>query len=166
MTYNLGFFLGPGLPLSLGGALGSMIGGALLRPATAAPPLFFLPSTLGGGTREFGSGVSALAAGTGVALDSDDLSAGEGAGCTTEGVGADCPWEEVDADGFRGDVCGNRSSASGVRWRVTILVLREAFGVTLADADMAGGVDVVLSAIRRYGGIVGDDHGVGRHKAG
>jgi len=65
-----------------------MIGGALFLPATAAPPLFLLPSTFGGGASEFGSGVSALVPGTGVAFDSDDLSAGDGAGWTTEGVGA------------------------------------------------------------------------------
>lgn len=46
----------------------------------------------------------------------------------------------VDADGLRGVVCGNRDSTSGVRWSVTIRVLREAFGVALADADMVDGV--------------------------
>jgi len=68
--------------------------------------------------------------------------------------------EAVDADGLRGVVCGNRASASGVRWRVTILVLREAFGVALAEADMVVVVGVVYS---RYGDVVVvvvDDYGV------
>lgn len=140
MTYNLGFFFGPGLPRSLGGALGSITGGALFLPATAPPPLFLLPSTFGGGASEFGSGVSALVPGTGVAFDSDDFSAGDGTGCTTDGVGAGWSLVMVDADGLRGVVCGNRDSTSGVRWSVTIRVLREAFGVALADADMVDGV--------------------------
>jgi hypothetical protein len=54
-----------------------MDGGARLRPDGAAPPLFLLPSTLGG-ARELPSAASVP--GTGVAFDSDDLSALSG-GC-------------------------------------------------------------------------------------
>lgn len=79
VTYSLGFFLGPGRPRSRGGAFGSIEGGARFRPVAVAPPLFFLPSDLGGAS-ELGSTTS-LACGTGVALESDDLSATSG-NCT------------------------------------------------------------------------------------
>lgn len=78
-THSLGFFLGPGRPRSRGGALGSIDGGARLRPVAVAPPLFLLPSALGGAS-EFGSAAS-VPAGTGVAFESEDLSASSGS-CT------------------------------------------------------------------------------------
>lgn len=75
-TYNLGFFFGPGRPFSFAGPLGSMLGGARLRPATCAPPRFFLPSILGGASELLS--VPSAVAGTGVALDSEGLSAESG----------------------------------------------------------------------------------------
>lgn len=133
-TYSLGFFFGPGLPLSLGGALGSITGAARFRPATAPPPLLRLPSILGGGASELGSGVSAPVAGTGVELDSSDLDADDGSGCVMVGASRVLAFG-VDAEVFRDEVLEagtNRASTSGARLRVTILVFREPFGVDLA----------------------------------
>lgn len=73
-TYSLGFFLGPGRPRSLGGALGSMDGGARLRPVPDAPPLLRFASALPGGAKVSASATS-VPFGTGVAFESDDLSA-------------------------------------------------------------------------------------------
>ena len=81
-TDNLGFFFGPGRPRSLMGPFGSIEGGARLRPVTALPPRLRL-STLGGAS-ELPSVVSAVG-GTGVALDSDDLSLTSGGGADGEG---------------------------------------------------------------------------------
>jgi len=134
-TYSLGFFFGPGLPLSLGGALGSITGAALFRPATAPPPLLRLPSIFGGGARELGSGVSAPVAGTGVELDSSDFDAGDGSGCVMVGAESCILGFGVEADVFRDEVLEPdtiRASASGATLRVTILVFREPLGVALA----------------------------------
>jgi hypothetical protein len=60
--------------------LGSITGAARFRPAMAPPPLLRLPSILGGGASELGSGVSAPVAGTGVELESSDLAVDEGSG--------------------------------------------------------------------------------------
>jgi hypothetical protein len=134
-TYSLGFFFGPGLPLSLGGALGSITGAALFRPAIAPPPLLRLPSILGGGASELGSGVSAPVAGTGVELDSSDLDADDGSGCVMVGAGSRVLRFGIEADVFRDEVLEPdtiRARASGATLRVTILVLREPLGVALA----------------------------------
>lgn len=133
-TYSLGFFFGPGLPLSLGGALGSIIGAARLRPAMA-PPLLRLPSTFGGGGSELGSGVSAPVAGTGVELESSDFEADDGSGCVIVGAESIVLKFGVDDDVFRDGGLGLdtiRFRASGATLRVTILVFREPFGVDLA----------------------------------
>lgn len=146
-TYSLGFFLGPGLPLSLGGALGSITGAARFRPATAPPPLLRLPSILGGGASELGSGVSAPVAGTGVELESSDFDADEGSGCVIVGAESRVLMFGVDDDVLRDEALELdtiRASASGATLRVTILVFREPFGVDLAGVAMAGG-DYVLS---------------------
>jgi hypothetical protein len=138
-THSLAFFFGPGLPRSLGGASGSIVGAALFRPVGAAPPLFRLPSTLPGGASEFGSGVPAVTAGTGTEVSSDDLSAGEASGWVGNavasglGIGAD-----EEAVGFVEGVCGKRASAVGDRVRVTILVFRAALDAGLAVVDMVG----------------------------
>jgi hypothetical protein len=86
-TYNLGFFLGPGLLRSLGRANGSIEGGARLRPAMA-PPFFFFPSPSGGANELF-SLASVPVAGTGVALESLASSSvtcidGDGSGLTDD----------------------------------------------------------------------------------
>lgn len=108
--------------------MGSITGAALFRPAVTPPPLLRLPSILGGGASEFGSGVSAPVAGRGVELDSSDFEAGEGSGCVMMGVGS----MFVD-DGFRDEGLETmRASASGATLRVTILVFREPLGVDLA----------------------------------
>lgn len=140
-THSLGFFLGPGLPFSLGGAFGSITGGALFRPATAPPPLLRLPSILGGGASELGSGVSAPVAGTGVEVDSSDLSPGEGAGGAIEGVcsGMLVVVVGVDDEGLRDAASDTiRERASGATLRVTMRVFREALGVDFAGVAIVG----------------------------
>lgn len=167
-THNLGFFLGPGLPLSLGGALGSMTGGALLRPAAEAPPLLRLPSILGGGASELGSGVSAPVAGTGVEFDSSDFSPGEGTGGAMEGV---CSWllvVGVDEEGLREAALGEtmRASASGATVRVTMRVFRDALEVDFAGVAMMVADDMVFCRggygcrVQR-GGLSSDAYGCG-----
>ena len=170
-TYSLGFFFGPGLPRSLGGALGSIIGAALLRPA-AAPPLFRLPSTFGGGASELGSGVSAPVAGTGVAaLESSGFEAGEGSGCVIVGAGSRVLAPGVDEDASRDedpepDV--NFARCLDARWTVTISVFpREPFGVDLAGVAMGVVVMVlfpvdiarVVSWLGRYGEVAAHSRG-------
>lgn len=141
-THNLGFFLGPGLPLSLGGAFGSITGGALLRPATAPPPRLRLPSIFGGGASEFGSGVSAPVAGTGVEFDSSDFSPGEGTGGATEGVCSGLVAVGVDEEGLRDEAPETmRASASGATLRVTMRVFREALEVDFPGVAMVVVVD-------------------------
>lgn len=136
-THNLGFFFGPGLPLSLIGALGSMDGGALLRPVTAAPPLFFLPSTLGGAS-ELGSAASVLVGGMGVALESDVLS-------TVSDGCADGDASALMACGLGGGVAaGYCARLSGDRRSVTILLFLAIFAVDLvvvAVVDIYGDAD-------------------------
>jgi len=134
-TYSLGFFFGPGLPLSLGGALGSITGAARFRPATAPPPLLRRPSIFGGGASELGSGVSAPVAGTGVEFDSSDFDADDGSGCVMIGAESRVLRVGVDVDVFLDEVLEPetiRASASGATLRVTILVFREPLGVALA----------------------------------
>jgi hypothetical protein len=145
-THSLGFFFGPGLPRSLGGALGSIIGAALLRPDAVPPPLFRLPSTFGGGARELGSGVSAPVAGTGVELESSDLDGGEGSGCAIVGAGSTFLALGVD-DAFRDEAPVILSRSSEGMWRVTILVFREPFGVDLAGVAMASAVTMFFSPL-------------------
>jgi hypothetical protein len=117
--------------------LGSIIGAALLRPAAAPPPLFRLPSTLGGGASELGSGVSAPVAGTGVVLESSDLEGGEGSGCAIVGAGSTILALGVDEDAFRDEAPKILSRSLPRTGRVTIKVFREPFGVDLAGVAMA-----------------------------
>lgn len=94
-THNLGFFFGPGLPLSLGGALGSILGGARFLPDMVPPPLFLLASVLGGANELASCSPSSLV-GTGVELESDVLSAALSGG-----------WTDGDASAFTACVdCG------------------------------------------------------------
>lgn len=128
-THSLGFFLGPGLPRSRMGALGSMDGGALLRPVTAAPPLFFRPSILGGAS-ELGSAASLVVGGIGVALESEALST---TSCCTDGDGSACGFADGLAAGYRARLSGDRRS-------VTILLFFAGLGVDLVVVDdMVGG---------------------------
>jgi hypothetical protein len=118
------------------------MGAALLRPAAAPPPLFRLPSTLGGGASELGSGVSAPVAGTGVELESSsDLEGGEGSGCAIVGAGSTVLALGVDEDAFRDEAPEPDSSllsASGATLSETIKVFpREPFGVDLAGVAIA-----------------------------
>lgn len=106
------------------GALGSMDGGALLRPVTAAPPLFFLPSILGGAS-ELGSVPSTVAGGMGVALESDVLSAASD-GCADGDASALMACDLVD-----GLAAGYRARMSGDRCSITILLFLAIFGVDL-----------------------------------
>lgn len=123
-----------------------MTGGALLRPAAEAPPLLRLPSILGGGASELGSGVSAPVAGTGVEFDSSDFSPGEGTGGAMEGV---CSWllvVGVDEEGLREAAFGEtmRASASGATVRVTMRVFRDALKVDFAGVAMVLAGDVIF----------------------
>ena len=138
-THSLGFFLGPGRPLSRMGALGSIDGGARFRtPPAAAPPLFFLPSTLGGANVLL-SVASLPGAGTGVAFDSDDLSADSGG--RTIGVAAPL-MDVVDGCLVVGVSDGNRDRESGDMDSVTILLFLPDLGDTL--------VAVVVVDMARY----------------
>lgn len=133
-AYSRGFFFGPGRPRSRGGALGSMDGGARLRPATAAPPLFRLPSTLGG-ARELASAESPWV-GTGVAFDSDDFSFVSGGWSDGEGsflMGAATAGGAVgvESDGH------SRSSLPGI-FSVTVKLFLPVF-----VADMVRAIDAV-----------------------
>jgi hypothetical protein len=126
-TYSLGFFLGPGLPRSRGGAFGSIDGGARFRPVMVPPPRFLLLSVLGG-ARDLGSPSSLLKEGMGVALDSDDLSALSG-GCTD---GEDSGLMSCVA----GPSDGKAASLSEERRSVIILLFFVA-RFCVADDDMA-----------------------------
>lgn len=133
-TYNLGFFFGPGLPLSRGGAFGSIAGGARFRPVIVPPPLLRLASAFGGAS-EFGSCSSLPFDGIGVELDSDVLSAlsggctdGDGSGLTTDG-------------NLRLTSDGNWSSRSGDRRSTTILLCFDVFDVDFV-LEFAGGIVV------------------------
>lgn len=135
-THSLGFFLGPGRPLSRIGACGSMDGGARLRPLTAAAPLFLLPSTFGGASVLL-SVASLPDAGTGVAFDSDDLSADSGG--RTIGVESSL-MELVDGRLIVVESDGNRDNTPGETASVTTLLFLPDFGdilVAVAVVDMA-----------------------------
>lgn len=133
-TYNLGFFFGPGLPRSRGGASGSIAGGARFRPVIVPPPRFRLPSTFGGGASELGSLSSLAFDGMGVELDSDVLSALSGG------------WTDGDGSalmrGLTSD--GNWASRSGGRRSVIILLFFADLDVVLlmgvADDMVVDGV--------------------------
>lgn len=88
-TYNLAFFLGPGLPLGLGSPSGPKTGPALLFTP------FFLTPSVGGGIDE-GKGTGVPEAAGVLAFDSDGLSPFE---LGTTG----CGFETVDDDSFDGD---------------------------------------------------------------
>ena len=117
--------------------MGSIIGAALLRPVAAPPPLFRLPSTLGGGASELGSGVSAPVAGAGVVLESSDFDGGEGSGCAMVGAGSTTLALGVDEDAFRDEAPQILSRSLPGTGMVTIKVFREPFGVDLAGVAMA-----------------------------
>ena len=123
--------------------MGSIIGAALLRPVAAPPPLFRLPSTLGGGARELGSGVSAPVAGTGV--ESSDFEGGEGSGCVIVGAGSTPLALGVDEDAFRDEAPQILSRSLPGTGMVTIKVFREPFGVDLAGVAMAIAVTMFFS---------------------
>jgi hypothetical protein len=121
--------------------LGSIMGAARFRPAIAPPPLLRLPSTLGGGASELGSGVSVPVAGTGVELESSDLDVDEGSGCVIVGAGSRVLMFGVDDDVFLDEALELdtiRASASGATLRVTILVFREPLGVDFAGVAISG----------------------------
>lgn len=105
-----------------------MDGGARLRPPAAAPPLFFLPSILGG-ARELLSvaAASLVVAGTGVAFDSDDLSA-------ISGTCIDGELSSLMADGLGSD--GNCESTSCGKRSTTIRLFSAAFLVVVAVANI------------------------------
>lgn len=121
--------------------MGSIDGGARLRPLTAAPPLFFLLSPLGGAS-EFGSAGSLAVDGLGVAFESDDLSA---SGSCMAGEGSflmddvDCCLDVDDGD----DSVENCDSSLGDRCRVMIR------DFLAADLGVALGVDIVLVVCRQ-----------------
>lgn len=124
-----------------------MAGGARLRPVMVPPPLLLLGSAFGG-ANEFWSVWSLPFEGSGVELDSDDLSALSGGWTDGDGSGL----MVIDEVGWTS--AGNWASRSGDRRNVTILLFFAVFDVDLVVAlvdDMAGdgGVDV------QCGGVVG-----------
>lgn len=140
-SYNLAFFFGPGLPLTLGGASGPSAAAVLLPP-------FFLTVSVGGGINE-GPGVP-IGAGV-LELDSDGLSpfelvaTGGAAGVAVVGEGFFLTGVASSLAGIgAGDGVGgeNRCKALGDSFRVTISCLRGVFavvdfrlGVGMAFAD-------------------------------
>ena len=130
-THNRGFFLGPGLPRSRGGASGSIAGGARFRPVMVPPPRFRLPSTFGGGASELGSLSSLAFDGMGVELDSDVLSALSGGWTDGDGSALMC----------RLTSAGNWASTSGGKRIVIILLFFADLDVVLLEGvavDMVG----------------------------
>lgn len=123
-THNLGFFFGPGLALSLGGASGSMAGGARFLPDALPAGRFFLFSAPGGAS-ELPSVSSLALGGIGVELASDDLSAGSG-GCT-DGEGSALMDAEREMEG----VAGKRESLSAVMCNTMILLFFAPLAVAL-----------------------------------
>ncbi len=118
--------------------MGSIEGGARLRPVIVPPPRRLLLSVLGG-AREFGSVSSLVVDGMGVELDSDDFSVlsggcidGDGSGLMTLGVA-----------GLTS--AGKAASLSGERRITTNLLFLLALDVDLAVGvvdDMVGvGID-------------------------
>lgn len=136
-THSLGFFLGPGRPLSFMGALGSMDGGARLRPDAAAPPLFLLPSVLGGASVLASAG-SLPAGGMGVALEADSLSA-----ASEGGIDGEASSLTIVGDG-RLSSDGKRDRASGATCRVTSRLFLADLTVDLVRADISAGDGIVL----------------------
>jgi len=134
-TYSLGFFFGPGRPLSLIGPFGSIEGGARFRPFAAGPPLLRLLSTLGGAS-ELWSAASLLAEGTGVAFDSDVFPVDSG-GCIDGVVSifGGC------ADGLGVTSEGKRDRCSGERRNVIIRLFLAVFDVDLVMVVVADIMD-------------------------
>lgn len=154
---NLGFFLGPGRPRSRGGAFGSMEGGARFRPLAVAPPLFFLPSTLGGASELLST--TSLPCGTGVAFESDDLSATSGS--CTDGDASFLMDGSADVSPA-GELCDDDHCASrvGEMRSDTIRLFLPGFAADLSVADMVvevgGGVlAVVLTVWWVLGSVAG-----------
>ena len=145
-TYSLGFFLGPGLALSLGGAFGSIDGGARFRPVTVPPGFLRLLSGFGG-ANELVSCSSLAVDGKGVELDSDDFSADSG-GCT-DGDGS--TWTGDGEAGLTSD--GNCASTSGDRRNTIILLFLPPFDVDLV-VEL---VDDIVGDGRLEGSGVGDE---------
>ena len=111
-TYNLAFFLGPGLPRGLGSPSGPNTGPALLFTP------FFLTPSVGGGIDE-GKGTGVPAAAGVLAFDSEGLSPFE--------LGATgCGFEMVDDDSFEGD-----SSLTGAAGSNLCRALGDTFNVTI-----------------------------------
>lgn len=134
-TYSLGFFFGPGLPLSLIGPFGSMLGGALFLPLTppaAAPPRFLRPSTLGGGA-------SALASGMGVEFDSDVLSAAD----VVSGTEGEALVVGGGREGLGVESDGKSARSLAGRWRVMVSDFLAALVFDMLSVSDVG-VDVVV----------------------
>ena len=140
-TYNLGFFLGPGLPRGLGVPASSFIcPRLLLLPASEAPLRFFGPSPL-----EFSAASTPL--GAGVDADSETLSliSGTFRVLTSWATGAGeevADVEDCSSDLIRRSV--KRRSSLGASFRTTILLLFlflsarvEAGGDRVLEDDMA-----------------------------
>lgn len=133
-----GFFLGPGRPRSLGGALGSMDGGARLRPVPGAPLLRFASALLGGA--RVSASATSVPFGTGVAFESDDLSAcsdgcadGEGSFLIDGTAEARASGEAVSDGQLESWLDGMRSD--------TIRLFLPALGVDLVVMDMVSDGD-------------------------
>lgn len=144
-TYSLGFFFGPGLARSRCGPLGSIAGGARLRPLTVPPPLLLL-STFGGAS-ELESASSLLVDGSGVELDSDDFSADSGGWTDGDGSGL----MGADEVGLTSE--GHCASSSGESRSVTILLF-------LADFDVDLVVVVLVDDMVRVGEVDGRKGGL------
>lgn len=119
MTDNLGFFFGPGRPFSLIGPLGSIEGGARLRPDVPGAALFLLSPALVGADESLPS-VPSTGAALGVAFDSDDLSVGSGG--ATEGDGSALVGVADDLDDGGATSEGKQARRLAERLRVTILL--------------------------------------------
>ena len=75
ITYSLGFFLGPGLPLGLGSPSGVRFDDALLEPGLGPGIPFRFIAVAGGASEPVAAGVPFVA---GVGLESEGISGGEG----------------------------------------------------------------------------------------
>ena len=138
--------------------MGSIEGGALLRPDTPpAPPRFLRPSTLGG-AKVLPSPSSLPAAGMGVALDSEVLSTELGGGIDGEGSALGAAIVGL----LGGLSCGKRARRSdGRRSVITLLFFADldealAVGVDMAGDVVDGGVEQVLRVDGMGDGVLGD----------
>jgi hypothetical protein len=140
-TYTLAFFLGPGLPRGLGAP--SMLTWEFVRfiPGFGPGTPFRFPLEFGGGASR---PLAVAAEGVPTALASDASGAGDGAAVGSDGVGPET-LDDVDfacvGDGLDG-VEGNLARSSGLRRRLTILLLRD---FEVAATAVAGVVAVELA---------------------